>query len=63
MSEWLMPWIFGAALYALGNAPVAGNFAGNGKPLNQFSRALRSYETNWAVGEGYLMLGPVSPVI
>ena len=50
-----MPLFFGAIFFVLGT--LRSRVIALGKPPDKFSRALRSYGTVWAVGEGYLMLG------
>jgi hypothetical protein len=55
MSDWIIPLVFGGVFYVLGT--LRSRVTSLGKPPNQLSRALRSYGTIWAVGEGYLILG------
>ena len=55
MIDWLMPLVFGAVFFVMGT--LRSRVISRGRPLNRLSRALRSYGTIWAVGEGYLMLG------
>ena len=55
MNDWIMPLVFGAAFYVLGT--LRSRAISRGRPLTKLSRALRSYGTIWAVGEGYLMIG------
>lgn len=55
LSDWIMPLVFGAIFYVL--ATFRSRDIAPRKPPDKFSRALRSYGTVWAVGEGYLMLG------
>ena len=54
MNEWIMPLVFGAVFYVFGT--LRSRVIAVGRPPNALSRALRTYGTIWAVGEGYLML-------